>query len=155
MTPAEWEALCDRCGKCCVLKLEDSDTGEIHYTDVACRLLDCGNASCTNYPDRKRYVPDCITLSPDNLESLPWMPESCAYRLLHEGKSLSAWHPLLSGDADSTRKAASLEEVERRVGSLERDLEREVAGLAERQAQLLRLLQAAAGARAEAAAVDA
>ena len=105
MTPAEWEALCDRCGKCCVLKLEDSDTGEIHYTDVACRLLDCGNASCTNYPDRKRCVPDCITLSPDNLDSLPWMPESCAYRLLHEGKSLSAWHPLLSGDTDSTRKA--------------------------------------------------
>ena len=105
MTTAEWEALCDRCGKCCVLKLEDSDTDEVYYTNVACRLLDCGNASCTNYPDRKRYVPDCITLSPENLDSLPWMPESCAYRLLYEGKNLSAWRSLLCGDVDSTRKA--------------------------------------------------
>ena len=105
MTSAEWESLCDKCGKCCVLKLEDSDTGDIHYTDVACRLLDCGNANCTDYANRKQFVPDCITLSPDNLESLTWMPESCAYRLLHEGQPLPAWHPLVTGDPDSTRKA--------------------------------------------------
>ena len=67
MSTDEWESLCDRCGKCCVLKIEDADTGEVHYTDVACKLLHCGTASCTNYPHRKRFVPDCITLSPDNL----------------------------------------------------------------------------------------
>ena len=104
MSPAEWESLCDRCGKCCVLKLEDADTGEIHYTDVACRLLDCGKACCTDYPNRREFVPDCITLSPDNLDSLTWMPQSCAYRLLHEGKPLPAWHPLVSGDPNSTNK---------------------------------------------------
>ena len=105
MSPAEWESLCDRCGKCCVLKLEDADTGEIHYTDVACRLLDCGKACCTDYPNRREFVPDCITLSPDNLDSLTWMPQSCAYRLLHEGKPLPAWHPLVSGDSEQVHRA--------------------------------------------------
>ena len=105
MSTDEWESLCDRCGKCCVLKIEDADTGEVHYTDVACKLLHCGTASCTNYPHRKRFVPDCITLSPDNLDSLPWMPQTCAYRVLHEGGELAAWHPLVSGDPDSPRQA--------------------------------------------------
>ena len=105
MSTQEWESLCDRCGKCCVLKLEDADTGEVHYTDVACKLLDCGTASCSNYPERKRYVPDCVVLSPTTLDSLPWMPETCAYRVLHEGGELAAWHPLVSGDAESARKA--------------------------------------------------
>ena len=105
MSTDEWESLCDRCGKCCVLKIEDADTGEVHYTDVACKLLHCGTASCTNYPHRKRFVPDCITLSPDNLDSLPWMPQTCAYRVLHEGGELVAWHPLISGDPDSPRQA--------------------------------------------------
>ena len=105
MSTQEWESLCDRCGKCCVLKLEDADTGEVHYTDVACKLLDCGTASCSNYPERKRYVPDCVVLSPTTLDSLPWMPETCAYRVLHEGGELAAWHPLVSGDPESARKA--------------------------------------------------
>jgi len=105
MNGEEWESLCDRCGKCCVLKLEDADTGEVHYTDVACKLLDCGSATCTDYARRKKFVPDCITLNPDNLDSLPWMPKTCAYRVLHEGGDLADWHPLVSGDPDSTRKA--------------------------------------------------
>ena len=105
MSTDEWESLCDRCGKCCVLKIEDADTGEVHYTDVACKLLHCGTASCTNYPHRTRFVPDCITLRPDNLDSRPWMPQTCAYRVLHEGGELAAWHPLVSGDPDSPRQA--------------------------------------------------
>lgn len=105
MSMDEWESLCDRCGKCCVLKIEDADTGEVHYTDVACKLLHCGSATCTDYPRRKRFVPDCITLSPENLASLPWMPDTCAYRVLHEGGELADWHPLISGDSDSPRRA--------------------------------------------------
>ena len=105
MTHHQWESLCDGCGKCCVLKLEDVDTGEIHYTDVGCRLLDCSTARCTNYPDRKTFVPDCVILSPTTVETLAWMPESCAYRLVQEGKDLPAWHPLVTGTADSTRQA--------------------------------------------------
>ena len=105
MTPDEWERLCDRCGKCCVLKLEDADTGMVHHTDVGCRLLDCETARCTDYARRKSLVPDCVVLSPQNLDGLPWMPSTCAYRLLHEGRELPQWHPLLTGDADSPREA--------------------------------------------------
>jgi len=105
MSMDEWESLCDRCGKCCVLKIEDADTGQVHYTDVACKLLHCSTANCTNYAQRKRFVPDCITLSPDNLDSLPWMPDTCAYRILHEGGELADWHPLVSGDPESPRRA--------------------------------------------------
>ena len=76
MTAGEWESLCDGCGKCCVLKIEDVDTGEVHYTDVACKLLDCATASCLDYTNRKKRVPDCIMLTPQNLDALPWMPES-------------------------------------------------------------------------------
>jgi len=101
----EWERLCDGCGKCCVLKLEDTDTGRVHYTDVACKLLDCKAASCTNYANRKKFVPDCIVLTPQTLSELPWMPDTCAYRLLHEGQDLPHWHPLISGDPDSVRQA--------------------------------------------------
>ena len=105
MNDEEWESLCDRCGKCCVLKIEDADTGEIHYTDVACQLLDCGKATCMNYAERKQTVPDCVSLTPENLSSLQWMPGSCAYRRLFEGRGLPEWHPLLTNDPDSTRKA--------------------------------------------------
>jgi len=103
MSPAEWESLCDKCGKCCVLKLEDVDTGEIHYTDVGCKLLDCDTCRCTDYVNRKTRVPDCITLTVDGLDALPWMPPNCAYRLLNEGKALPLWHPLVTGNPDSTR----------------------------------------------------
>ena len=98
----QWESLCDGCGKCCVLKLEDVDTGDIHYTDVGCKLLDCQTAKCTNYADRKKYVPDCVLLTPTNLSLLSWMPESCAYKLIHEKKDLPFWHPLMTGNPDST-----------------------------------------------------
>jgi uncharacterized cysteine cluster protein YcgN (CxxCxxCC family) len=107
MNEEEWESLCDRCGKCCVLKVEDVDTGDIYYTDVACKLLDCGNATCMNYAERKQTVPDCVSLTPENLSSLKWMPRSCTYRRLFEGHDLPEWHPLLTNDPDSTRKARS------------------------------------------------
>lgn len=105
MTSQEWESLCDGCGKCCVLKLEDVDSGLIHYTDVGCRLLDCSSARCRDYENRRQQVADCVMLTPDNLHQLGWMPASCAYRLIHEGRDLPDWHPLITGDPDSTRKA--------------------------------------------------
>ena len=100
MTNAQWESLCDGCGKCCVLKLEDIDTGAIYYTDVSCKLLCTKSAQCTNYQERKTHVPDCVILQPDNLDDVHWMPESCAYRRLHEGRGLPQWHPLRVGHKD-------------------------------------------------------
>ncbi|NDA08117.1 MAG: YcgN family cysteine cluster protein [Alphaproteobacteria bacterium] len=105
MTSDEWESLCDGCGKCCVIKLEDVDDGSIHYTDIGCRLLDGKSCQCKDYSNRKKEVPDCVILSPSRLDSLPWMPSTCAYRLLHEGKDLPLWHPLVSGDKESVHKA--------------------------------------------------
>lgn len=105
MTSEEWESLCDGCGKCCLHKLEDADTGDIHQTNVACRLLDLNACRCTRYDDRKRLVPDCVVLTPDNIDALGWMPSTCAYRLLAEGKDLARWHPLVSGDPDSVHAA--------------------------------------------------
>ena len=105
MSKSEWESLCDGCGKCCVLKLEDVDSGEIFSTDVGCRLLNCENARCMNYDNRQIEVPDCVVLTPDNLSYLSWMPKSCAYRLVHEGSPLPDWHPLISGRPDSVREA--------------------------------------------------
>ena len=101
LTEAEWEALCDGCAKCCVHKLEDEDTGEVHYTCVACRMLDVNTCRCTNYPNRHELVPDCAVLSADQPEHFEWMPETCAYRLMHEGKPLPDWHPLITGDPAS------------------------------------------------------
>ena len=98
MNKNEWESLCDKCGKCCVIKLEDFDTQEVHYTNVSCKLLCEKTASCKDYKNRKSIVSDCIILSPDNLKDLKWMPETCAYKLLNEGKKLPYWHPLLSGN---------------------------------------------------------
>jgi len=105
MTRTEWESLCDGCGKCCLVKLEDEDTGEIEVTDVACRLLDIGTCRCSDYSHRKRRVPDCVKLTPGNFDDLRWMPSTCAYRLIAEGKALFDWHPLISGDPDSVRRA--------------------------------------------------
>ena len=98
MNENEWESLCDKCGKCCVIKLEDFDTQDVHYTNVSCKLLCEKSASCMDYENRKSIVSDCIILSPDNLKDLKWMPETCAYKLLNEGKKLPYWHPLLSGN---------------------------------------------------------
>ncbi len=97
MSRTEWESLCDGCGRCCLNKLEDEDTGQFHYTKAACRLLDCKTAQCTDYPNRAKKVVDCVTLTPGNVGSLGWLPPTCAYRLLDEGKDLPWWHPLVSG----------------------------------------------------------
>ena len=102
----EWEALCDGCGKCCLNKLEDEDTGEIALTCVACRLFDDDSCRCAQYEIRHQFVPECIVLRPDTLEShLGWIPETCAYRLVWEGRPLYDWHPLISGNPDSVHHA--------------------------------------------------
>lgn len=106
MAPKEWEALCDGCGKCCLNKLEDPDTGEVALTRVACRLLDNSTCHCSQYDIRKQIVPECIVMTPANIEQHAyWMPETCAYRLLWEGKPLFDWHPLISGSAETVHKA--------------------------------------------------
>lgn len=98
MSPEEWELVCDGCAKCCLLKLEDEDTGEIAYTRLHCRLLDADTCRCSNYAQRKRHVPDCVTLTPKTISEIRWMPDSCAYRVLHEGRQLPDWHHLICGD---------------------------------------------------------
>lgn len=105
MTPEQWESLCDGCGLCCLVRFEDADTGEIIPTRVHCRLLDAGTCRCSDYVNRKREVPDCITLTPALIPKLGWMPRSCAYRRLHEGRGLADWHPLISGDPESVHRA--------------------------------------------------
>ena len=97
MTRQEWEQLCDGCGRCCLNKLEDDDTGEFLYTRAACKLLDLKTCRCSDYTNRAKRVSDCVTLTPDNVRSLGWLPATCAYRLLDEGKPLAWWHPLVSG----------------------------------------------------------
>lgn len=105
MTAPEWEALCDGCGKCCLNKIEFEDTGEVAFTRVACRLLDGETCRCTNYENRKSFVPDCVQLSPKTLPKIAyWMPRTCAYRLLHEGKRLPDWHYLVSGDPEEVHR---------------------------------------------------
>ncbi|MCA6243537.1 MAG: YcgN family cysteine cluster protein [Phenylobacterium sp.] len=105
MTPEQWESLCDGCGLCCLVRFEDADSGEIIPTRVHCRLLDAATCRCSNYPDRKQEVPDCITLTPEVIPRLGWMPRSCAYRRLQEGRGLADWHPLVSGDPESVHRA--------------------------------------------------
>ena len=105
MTAAEWESLCDGCGRCCLNKLEDEDTGEILYTDVACRLLDLETCRCVSYADRTRFVPDCRRLTPQNVGFIEWLPLTCGYRLVAEGRDLYDWHPLISGDPASVERA--------------------------------------------------
>ena len=103
---AEWEALCDGCGKCCMNKLEDEDTGEVVMTRVACRLFDDTTCQCAQYPIRHQFVPECIVLKTTNMDAnLYWMPETCAYKLRWQGKPLYDWHPLISGRADSVHDA--------------------------------------------------
>jgi uncharacterized cysteine cluster protein YcgN (CxxCxxCC family) len=101
MSAAQWEAVCDGCAKCCLVKLQDEDSGEIVFTDIVCNLLDQQSCRCTHYTERTKLVPDCVKLTKDNLDKIDFMPPSCAYRLLHEGKDLPQWHPLVSGSADS------------------------------------------------------
>lgn len=105
MTRQEWESLCDGCGRCCLLKLEDVDSGHIDFTNVACRLLDLGTCRCTRYGERKRFVPDCVVLTPGTVEQISWMPATCAYRLIAEGRELYWWHPLVSGNTETVHSA--------------------------------------------------
>jgi uncharacterized protein len=105
MSRTEWESLCDGCGRCCLNKLEDWDTGEIYWTDIACELLDCNNCRCGDYANRFARMPDCIALDPDNVSTLGWLPPSCAYRLVHEGKDLYNWHHLISGSRETVHEA--------------------------------------------------
>jgi len=105
MTPEEWESLCDGCGKCCLHKLEDVDTGDIALTNVSCRYLDLGTCRCSDYANRQRNVSDCVALSPDTVAGLRWLPDTCAYRLVAEGHDLHWWHPLVSGDPATVHEA--------------------------------------------------
>lgn len=106
MTRDEWESLCDGCGRCCLNKLIDDNTNQIHTVAVACKLLDLESGHCTNYKHRRKHVPDCIMFTPASLhEHLQWLPDSCAYRLLHDGYDLPDWHPLITGNPDSVHQA--------------------------------------------------
>jgi len=123
MSRAEWESLCDGCGRCCLHKLRDEDTDEISFTNVACRLLDLGTCQCGDYANRQKRVPDCVQLTPENLKTVDWLPPSCAYRLLSEGKPLYNWHPLISGTPDTVKKSGAAINgraiTERQAGPLE------------------------------------
>jgi uncharacterized cysteine cluster protein YcgN (CxxCxxCC family) len=101
----EWEALCDGCGKCCLHKLEDEDTGALHATNVACRLLDRTSCRCSNYKLRRVFVPDCVRLDAAGLARIAWLPSTCAYRLRAEDKPLQEWHYLISGDRETVHEA--------------------------------------------------
>ena len=106
LTEREWESLCDGCGRCCLHKVEDRRSGEVYYTRAACRLLDCERCRCRDYAHRSEQVPRCLRITPINLVTLrPWLPATCAYRLLAEGRDLYPWHPLISGDPESVHQA--------------------------------------------------
>jgi len=104
LTPDQWERLCDGCGRCCLIKLENKKTGKVYFTAAACQLLDLTTCRCTDYPNRIEKVPECLVLTPENIYGR-WLPRSCAYRRIAEGKQLAWWHPLVSGDPDTVRQA--------------------------------------------------
>lgn len=105
MTPEEWESLCDRCGRCCLHKLRDEGTDALSFTNVACRLLNLDSCQCGDYAHRRRRVPDCVSLTPETLREIDWLPPTCGYRRVRDGKDLLWWHPLVSGDPDTVHQA--------------------------------------------------
>ena len=105
MSRAEWESLCDGCGRCCLVKLEDEDTAEVHYTMASCAFLDVKSCRCSDYANRTTNIPDCKELTPDTLSEMDWLPPSCAYRKVAEGRELSWWHPLVSGSTETVHEA--------------------------------------------------
>jgi len=105
MSQGEWESLCDGCARCCLHKLEDDETGDVYYTDIHCRYMEADSCRCTVYQERQDKVPTCVWLTPEQAEQFFWLPETCAYRLLAEGKPLFDWHPLISGDSGSVHRA--------------------------------------------------
>lgn len=120
LTRSQWESLCDGCGRCCLVKLEDEDTGDIHFTNIACRLLDAGSCRCSDYPKRKAKVPDCVKLTPKRVREISWLPPTCAYRLVAEGRDLYWWHHLVSGSRDTVHEAGV--SVRGRVAASEDDV---------------------------------
>ena len=121
LTRSEWEKLCDGCGRCCLVKLEDEDSGDIHHTSVACQLLDTRSCRCSHYEGRRALVPDCVRLTLARLAKIRWLPPSCSYRLRLEGKPLPPWHPLLTGDPESVHKVGM--SVKGRVEASEQEVE--------------------------------
>lgn len=107
MTQSEWESLCDGCGKCCLVKLQDEDTDEVAYTNIVCQYSDADTCQCTEYQQRNELVPHCVWLKPEMIDEFFWLPNTCAYRLVAEGKNLESWHPLLSGDVKSVHKSGN------------------------------------------------
>lgn len=105
LSQEEWESLCDGCGRCCLLKLQDEDTEEVFLTRISCRLLNIGTCRCTDYERRQELVPDCLSMSPELIRTLAWLPPSCAYRRVAEGRELAWWHPLVSGTTETVHQA--------------------------------------------------
>ncbi len=105
MTTVQWESLCDGCGRCCLHKLEDEDSGDVYYTSIACRLLDIKTCQCSNYPKRIEHVPECLKLAVTDIPDFHWLPETCAYRLIADGQPLRNWHPLISGLKESIHQS--------------------------------------------------
>jgi len=120
LSPEEWESLCDGCGRCCLVKLEEDDGGETFFTDVACFMLETHSCCCSDYQNRKRHVPDCVSLTPGLVRSVGWLPPTCAYRLVAQHEDLYWWHPLVSGDPDSVHAAGV--SVRGRVGGSDREV---------------------------------
>ena len=120
MSAEEWESLCDRCGRCCLVKLEDEDSGDIHFTNVACRLFASGTCQCSDYENRQQQVSDCIRLTPEEVRKISWLPPTCGYRLVRDCEDLKWWHPLVSGSAETVHEAGV--SVRGRVAASEDDI---------------------------------